>query len=939
MKCPRCGVPILSENIEDCEVCGYKIVAEKDFKEEEVAKEEEMPFSKEEELEGPFKKPEKTFETVESCSTFVGRKDDLSRLNEEMDRVLLNKKLSFVTVHGSVGIGKSRLIEEFGKRAVTEHDICLIKAMNGNTSQVPFLSFVEALSEYFEIDRRNYDLEKTTRILKEKLSDLIDESQLQETIRLMLQFFGYKLAEGEEMEAGNISKIELRMFIAIRRIISALAQQQNGLILMIDQVDRTDPESVNLLHYLAVGLMRYPVMIVTAGRDGVFQRFTQWANGEYTTLKLKLSPLEPDDAFKLFELLLPKVEKIPNSLTADINERITRNPRALEELARFAIESGIVDTSKDKWRIMLSKLATTEMPRTIEEILKARVRLLPNGDRDILNRASIFGEVFWQNAVIAQIRRALYSEDLKRDPDGPTLDAITHSGDYTINLVKNALSRLIAKGFISISGVSDLSGEKQYKFKYPPIWRLVYNNISTVEKKIFHFQAGEWLELHLHEATPALYEETGNHFEEAGNFDKACALYKEAAELASMQFHNDMAIRLYIKALSKQHSESTPERISLWHDLGNMYENKGKYSKALACYEKMLRLSWVNSSRSKGGVAFNKMGRLYRQKGKLSIALDYLKKGLQLFTEADDLRGIAGSKDDIGQVLHALGENKEAMQYSGEALEIRRSIGDNRSVAVVLLNIGNIEMDRGAFNEAGSCFIEALNTARTIGDQNIVCRALNSLGIFHFHKSNFEEAVEEWLKGLKIAENIGYGPMISKFMNNIGEAYFRMGRFSEANSKLRRAIEMAEDMHEKRVLFDAKRNLGLVLQKLGKPEEALSFAREALALAREQDILEYKARAAATIGEILSSKVFDSDAVDHMEEAKSYFQQGIDLFNMINNEMEVAKIKKALGSFLIELGEEKEAAKELNEARKIYARLGMKGLDEIKSLLDTLQNK
>lgn len=894
------------------------------------------------EEDSPFESKPRPIKTVEPSSVFVGREDDLARLQEELGRVATNRRLSFVTVHGSAGIGKTRLLEEFAERTARAGTAIVIQGGPYGHPATPYAPVIHAVARFFQLDFTGNDAEMVCSKFEESLKKYLQGSQLTETAHLFTHFLGYTLENSAIMESlvRAAAQLELRVFIALRRVFSAMAEEKVVLLVM-DGMDACEQESVNLINYLAAGLERLPVMILTAGRDELFARYPQWSSGEYATLRLRLPVLAPKEAETLLGHLLSEVEKIPKVVASHVQDHMDRSPRAVEELARLLIESDVIDFSHTPWKFRLSKLAEMELPYTLEGILRARIYLLPDGDRDILNRAATFGETFWQDGIVSLIRRAIYNEEMKNEHDGPSLDSITRSGEFTVGLVAHALERHVLRGFIESVPVSQLPGEKQFRFKFPPIWNIVYASTKDQQRRIFHAQAAEWLQLHLLEPTPELLEEVGRHLEMAGAPEKAALAYQRAADLARNVFLNDKAIRLYIQALSVQNPQQVSMRIQMWHDLGNVYETKGLFDKALACHEKMLRLSWVMASRAKGGVAFNKMGRLYRQQGKLSLALEYLRRGLNLFEAAGDLRGVASSYDDLGQVLHALGDFDEAMRSCGEALEIRRRLGDARSIAVVLTNIGFIEIDKGLFNEAAACFNEALGINRSLGDQSGVCRTLNSLGILHYYQGQYAEAMEDWQRGLAIAQSIGYIPLEAKLQNNLGEVLLRMGKHQEAKARLERAIELAEDMHEKRVLYDAKRNLGLVMQKLGESEEAMDCAMEALALAKELDILEFKARAMLTIAEILSSTALslgdEENAARQLEETISHFQQGIDLFRMLKIEREVALGLKRYGEFLIEASREAEALAVLREAREIFGRMGMKELDEVKKLIARLE--
>ena len=172
----------------------------------------------------------------------MGREEDLARLEEEIKRVVLNRRLSFVTVYGPVGIGKSRLISEFGNRAVENHNVTLIQGEAGGSSGTPFRGFKQGISSFFEIDLSKTTANAAIKQIKEKIGTYLSESKLLETSHLLAQFLGYNMEASPIIEPllRNPSQMELRMFIAIRRLLSAIAEQ-NGLLFVIDTVDRAEP--------------------------------------------------------------------------------------------------------------------------------------------------------------------------------------------------------------------------------------------------------------------------------------------------------------------------------------------------------------------------------------------------------------------------------------------------------------------------------------------------------------------------------------------------------------------------------------------------------------------------------------------------------------------------------------------------------------------------
>src|SRR5438045_4635431 len=227
----------------------------------------------------------------------------------------------------------------------------------------------------------------------------------------------------------------------------------------------------------------------------------------------------------------------------------------------------------------------------------------------------------------------------------------------------------------------------------------------------------QWLELRPEGRGEDSQEEVGRHLERAGDGDGAAMRFRRAADAARASYTNDKAIRLYAQALACLGEGDLAARIHLWHDLGSVYELKGDFEAALGAFERMLRLTWVVSSRTKAAVAFNKMGRVWRRKGDLKLALEYLERGLELFRSAADSRGIAGSLDDIGKTLHMLGRYDEAFAKITEALARRGKRGDKRAIATSLSRLGEVQQDRGQYEAALTCHREAYELRKVAGDR------------------------------------------------------------------------------------------------------------------------------------------------------------------------------------------------------------------------------
>lgn len=872
---------------------------------------------------------------LDLASTFVGREAILEQLQNLYDDCRVERRFRFVSIVGRPGMGKSGLLSRLQELVAISTDervdppLVLVGHAGGHGA-TPFAAIIRVLAQLFQIS--DGESPQTARELIVKgVEKYIPEARVTEVAHLVGQLMRIPFPGSPVLEPllASPAQLEMRMFMAMRRLLSAAAER-SPLVLIFDGMSRATPETVNLLHYLAAGLANTPILAVLAGRPAMVELHPRWGEGEFESVQLELSPFEPDEAAELLKALLSRCVDVPEEVLAVARNRVDPTPRTIGELVRFLLEAGVIDAAQEPWQLDLELLAGLEIPDTHQGILEKRLESLASGDRLVLEKCAACGEVFWLEAVVALIRSGSIAQG---EPDGPSLEIIADTGERTHQSVSEALRRHVTRGFLVESEVSQIRGQREYRFAYPPIWNLVYDNIDAVDRCHYHQVIAQWLELRPEGRNLENQEEVARHLELAGDGSAAAQRYRRAADLARMMHYNDKAIRLYRQALACLVEQDVGTRMHLWHDMGSVYALRGDYDDALAAFEKMLRLSWVMNSRSKGGVAFNKMGRIYRQKGDLDLAVQYLERGQALFDQAGDQRGIAGSLDDIGQVLRLLGRYDEALEKSAISLEQRRRIGDARSIAVSLTNIGNIERDRGLMNEAAACHEEALSLRREVEDKDGMILSLNALAIIEYVRGSIDRGVELWHEALTIAEEIGAIPHQAMLLNNLGEAAVAAGETVKARQHLEEAVQLARLLDDRRVLTDALRNLS-DLEVKGDPERARSLAQEAMEVARRAGMREYEGRAMLALGEAYAATLFDDTGTTSTEQAKNYFSEAVELFRELDNQAELAKALSQYGEFLAERGNPDGGKILLEEARQLFQKLGLAARDDVARKLD-----
>jgi tetratricopeptide (TPR) repeat protein len=866
---------------------------------------------------------------------FTGRRPALDRLVQRFRTVLSDGALAYTVVIAEPGMGKSRLIGEMARACRETAPDTRVLTGAAEDGGAAYGAVARLLAQRFGVVPGAPLQDSRERVIA-GVADVVPPQRVTEVAHLLAHLmrigFDDSPVVGPLVESPR--QLETRTFLAIRRFLASDAEQ-HPLVLVLENLELAGGETINLVQYLAAGLASARVLLVVTGQPSLYERHTSFGEGEVGPEKIELGPLTAADTDALLRELLLPLGSVPDRLLTHARS-LGGSPRAVHELVRLLLESDcIVRGPGATWRLDAERLAESNLPRTYEQLVAARLAVMDPVDRRVLEMAAVIGEVCWLDAVLA-LERALHLETA--DPDGPTLSQIAASGDHSRVTVNASLTKLIEREWLVEVDPPQMQGERELRFAYPILWSLVSRSLDEATRRRYHRLAAQWLELRPEGRRAGAQEDVARHLERAGETREAAGRYRRAAEAARGAYHNERAIRLYDRALACVGDSDHAARIHLWHDLGSVYELIGDFEAALGAFERMLRLSWVAASKAKAAVAFNKMGRVWRRKGDLKLSLEYLERGAELFRAAGDARGIAGSLDDIGKALHLLGRYDEAFAKITEALARRGQGGDKRSIAASLSNLGNVQQDRGQYDAALTCHAEALELRRAAGDRWGAVVSQINLGLLAYELGEHADARGSWMAALAGAEEIGALPYSAIALTHLGELALEENKLEEARSRLEDALEIIEDLEARQLESECCRNLALLELQSGNVSIARELAERALGAATQAGLKEKEGLALLAMGQVLSGSLYDAERTEIMgapdePPAEGYFRRGLDVLRGIGNDPATARGLEMFGRYKIENGAVESGTDLLREALAIYARLGLKRGEKVQAQL------
>ncbi|HTE54077.1 MAG TPA: tetratricopeptide repeat protein [Kofleriaceae bacterium] len=877
----------------------------------------------------------------ELSARYTGRAAALAQLDAMVARTCESGELSFALLIGEPGMGKTSTVVELARIAAAARPALRFLVGEARGAGVLYAPFAEILAIRFGTGASD-GLDASREKILAGVAEVMPPARVTETAHLVAHLMRVPFPDSPVLGplADSPQQLQARSFLALRRFLAADAAVA-PVVLCLENLEAFEPESINLLQYLAAGLSRSPVVILGTARERVFERHPSTGKLDVTVERIDLGPLEQPEAESLLRELCRPLDGVSPRLLEHA-AALGGSPRALVELVRYLLESDlIVSDGASGWRIDDGALAAVTLPATHEQLIAERIRIMAEADRALLQMAAVIGETFWLDGVVALLR---VREQGGADPDGPTLAQIAAAGDRSRATAAAVIDRLIEREWVQPIVPSSVAGELEYRFHYPHLWSAVYESTVAASRRAAHRTVAQYLELRPEGRGAMAQEEIGRHLELGGDGVGAAGRYRRAADFARASFFNGRAIRLYHQSLACLGEADLAARIDVWHDLGSVDELRGDYEAALGAFERMLRLAWVCASRSKSAVAFNKMGRVWRRKGDIKLALEYLERGLELFEQADDQRGIAGSLDDIGSVLHLLGRTDEAFEKVSQALSALGG-GDRRSRARSLSNLGNIQRDRGQFAEALGCHREALDIRRAIGDRVGVIASRSNLAVLAFQRGDRVEARRGWEQALGEAEAIGALPLQALALCNLGELALGEGRTDEARRRLEESLGIAQEIDDRRIEGEATRNLAVLEHGGGDAARARVLALRAHEVAAAAGLRDTEGRALLTLGQVFAvQSLVDTDEntergrqrAGHTAMADVYFARGIDLLRELGNESELARGLERFGRYKIESGDIAAGRDLLREALGIFQRLGVAQPEDLAAVLSAV---
>ncbi|HSW39750.1 MAG TPA: AAA family ATPase, partial [Acidobacteriota bacterium] len=677
---------------------------------------------------------EKEIECHFSAARLVGREKEIAFLCERAEMVKERGRGRIVFITGEAGSGKSRVMDEFGSRAVF-NGLRVVETACGACEDSSYSPYRQVLN--------NIPSSKGAAIFQFDTVPQIAEADPFDSL--------------SGFAAGQFHDLLVRELF--RRLSSCPT------ILMLHDFHWADRPTSMVLDYLCADIQAFPVLICVSLRPGENKKGNVFSIIEQATVSehVEVITLEPLTRENIEQMIAGMTGEV--SLRASLSNWLFRtvggNPFSLEEMLKHLVEQSVLKRESGKWLFMEDKAKKLETPTGVGMILKKRLSNLSLQARSLVDWLSLF-------------RRAVAIETLCR--------AMSAGYGETADTLRELHQRQMVK-------IETANNKQIVEFNHELIAEVIRGELPERQAQMMHRRIAEVIEresgsdVHVHEL--AMHHMEGKTGEPSIRYALASAARSRA------EFSHENALRCYDYVFSHRNCLPGEELCAAAIDASDTMFALGMADNAIALLKKILNKSRGIETELRAGIHMQ-LALAFQHSGNLKMQEDSCKKGLAILNGRRDVRaGMTRAMLLAELAFCAVMQSRplKGVRYLEKALE---ACPDHNATALK----GRIQNLFASLFCIACKFQEALKAAEratailaSSGESYLSCSSYSTLGVVLMRMSRFKLAFLNHQKAVELSEKNRSVILRSQALGNLAECLCRMGRVSEALNAVEQAVK------------------------------------------------------------------------------------------------------------------------------------------------------
>jgi class 3 adenylate cyclase len=719
------------------------------------------------------------------CPVLIGREHELSTLE---DALLAAKRgeAQVVVLAGDAGMGKTRLATELQRRARRLRMATMWGGCSDAEPALPYLPFLEGIGNYLQS------------------MDLVDLGNRLGPVRRELGHLFPQL----ESEPGTLdidtTEGRLRLYEAIVALLNLAAQEQ-GLLLVIEDLHWADASTRELLDYLSRRFRNGRVMVLATHRSDELHRrhpllplIQGWRRSSTATI-VELAPLTAHKVAEMVSAIFDLgLDGVQDDTRDFLFSRTEGNPFVLEEMLKAALDRGDIFRNDLGW----TRKALTEfsLPTSVRDTILLRVDRLSADQVEVLRTAAVLGSRFSYAVLLAMCGR----------PEAAVRAAVEAA----------IMQQLLA---------DDQRQPRGYRFRHALTREAIYDDIIAPVRESLHGLAAD--ALISGGGTPI---EVSQHLLAAGRTADALPLCLEAAAQAEIEYAHADAAALYERVLP--HVIADHERAVILCRLGTAYQGAGAISTGHDFLQSGIAMLDQLGRSQEAAHYLVVLGRCKWERGRLDEALAVLERARSELEPAGPSADLALTYVRLGLLRIVSLDMDGAAELARRACLIAEKAGADDVLVQAQINLGDCLVFTGHLDEGLAIFDSNFDAAIARGRYSIARIAFDDACMCLVWNLRAGEVLERLAEPDVIPESVGKSPVRTMFE---GWAAYRLGDLPRAAQAFEAVEKLARTTNSDIWLIRSRLALAECLFDLGQEAEARSTLPPREAFADTGDLLQW----------------------------------------------------------------------------------------------------
>ncbi|VIO73307.1 hypothetical protein CI1B_49120 [Bradyrhizobium ivorense] len=446
-----------------------------------------------------------------SCASLVGRRNELEFLTRTFEEVQNGGKRLLV-VQGEAGIGKSTLIASFAEELRSSGTLVSVARAERDDRRTSLLPWRRLLASLLSLPS---DIEGRA-VLDALITSVKDDSAIVERLPLLGGVLDVEIAESDStrhLQAAHRGDATMRL---VGDLLGAIGP--HPLILILEDSQWLDSASWRLVEWVLAS--RSSVLILLCVRSEevpeelrAIQRRADAARATASGTDLddptrfcRFMTIEDLNDAEIRELAARILGTVPpeHGLADRISALACGNPLFAEEITLTLKTEGLVAIRDGCWR-SIRPLDELRYFEGVERVIRERIDQVDPKTLEVLKASAVIGRSFSFDSLKVLLKHT------------------------SAEAIRCNLDLLVAAHFIRSSGSAG-----EYEFRHDHIRDVVYASISADLRQRFHGTLADWLEQTEDATAGGDIAALVQHFEAAGQNDKAVT-YAEIAAAKALQ--------------------------------------------------------------------------------------------------------------------------------------------------------------------------------------------------------------------------------------------------------------------------------------------------------------------------------------------------------------------------------------------------------------------